>query len=280
MISAGPVAGKGQLDSLLERIQPYQSALQQHRLYGQLNTLAAIRCFMSSHVFAVWDNMLLLKTLQQRLTCVTTPWCPAGDAIAARLINEIILDEESEEIAPGQYMSHVEFYMAAMEEIGADTQAICSLMHRLQIGTPLETAIRDGAVLPGTSISPAVQAFLLHTWDICQGSTPAVIAAFLLAREAIVGPLFSQLLKQLPSIEMSASCRLLQAYCKRHLCVDEERHIPMGLALLGRICKDNAHAWEQAEIATISSLVARKQLWDKLSEQIITYPRHEQLPLA
>ncbi|MEM7062534.1 MAG: DUF3050 domain-containing protein [Cyanobacteria bacterium P01_B01_bin.77] len=268
MISAGQVAAETtRLDSLLERIKPYQSALQQHQLYGQLNTLAAIRGFMSSHVFAVWDNMLLLKTLQQRLTCVTTPWCPPEDAIAARLINEIILDEESEEIAPGQYMSHIQFYIAAMEEIGADTQAIRSLMSRLQDGAPLETAVCFSTTIPGSPVSAAVPDFVLHTWNICQGSTPAVVAAFLLARETIVGPLFTQILKQLQSVEMSApfSCCLLQAYCKRHLCVDEERHIPMGLALLDRICQDNVQAWKQAEMATISSLIVRKQLWDDLA---------------
>lgn len=268
MIGAGHIAEEVHLDSLLERVRPYQSALHQHQLYGQLNTLAAIRCFMSAHVFAVWDNMLLLKTQQQRLTCVTTPWCPPEDAIAARLINEIILDEESEEIAPGQYMSHVQFYMAAMEEIGADTQAICSLLDRLQNGEPLETALHFSTTIPGSSVSPAIREFVLHTWKICQGSTPAVVASFLLAREAIVAPLFTQILKQLQSVEISdpSSCRLLRAYCQRHLHVDEERHIPMGLALLSRICKDNAQAWEQAKMATISSLVARKQLWDDLSE--------------
>ncbi|MBE9067624.1 DUF3050 domain-containing protein [Leptolyngbya cf. ectocarpi LEGE 11479] len=273
MISAGHIAGKAQLDSLLERIKPHQVVLQEHRLYGQLSTLAAIRCFMSSHVFAVWDNMLLLKTLQQRLTCVTTPWCPSEDAIATRLINEIILDEESEEIAPGQYMSHVQFYIAAMEEIGADTRAICSLMNRLQNGEPLETALRLSLDIPGSPVSPTVREFVLHTWTICQGSTPAVAAAFLLAREAIVGPLFTQILKQLQSVEMSnpLSCQLLQAYCQRHLCVDEERHIPMGLELLSRICKDDTQAWEQAKVATISSLVVRKQLWDNLSEQMSAF---------
>lgn len=268
MVSAGQIPGKTtQLDSLLERVKPYQALLLQHPLYGQLDTISALRRFMSSHVFAVWDNMLLLKTLQQRLTCVTNPWCPPGDAIAARLINEIILDEESEEISPGQYMSHVQFYIAAMEEIGADTQAICVLMNRLRCGDALETAISLSTSIPGSPIDPAVQAFVLHTWDICQGSTPGVVASFLLAREAIVGPLFTQILKQLQSVETSAPCHCLRAYCKRHLCVDEERHIPMGLELLKRICNNNPQAWEQAEVATISSLVARKNLWDNLAER-------------
>lgn len=263
------------LPHLLERIEPYQAQVLQHPIYEQLDTVAGIRRFMESHVFAVWDNMLLLKTLQQRLTCVVSPWCPPEDAIAARLINEIILDEESEEVRPGQYMSHLEFYIAAMEEIGAETQAIRLLIRQLQKGDTLETAIALSSKCLGHSISPVVQSFVLQTWKCCQGETPGIIASFLLAREAIVSPLFSIMLHQIKCLEQvdAIPCVLLQGYCDRHLSVDEERHIPMGLELLDRVCGNDKQAWKQAEMSAISSLGARKQLWDALSDMLSTQRR-------
>ena len=42
----------------------------------------------------------------------------------ARLMNEIIFSEESDEISKGSYLSHFEMYRKAMEVIGVSTSKI------------------------------------------------------------------------------------------------------------------------------------------------------------
>src|SRR5437899_3201806 len=82
------------------------------------------RLVMRAHVFCVWDFQSLLKALQRALTCVEVPWLPTPDREARRLINVIVLDEESDEEPGGGHASHFEVYLEAMRDCGADAGPI------------------------------------------------------------------------------------------------------------------------------------------------------------
>src|SRR5258707_8661984 len=89
------------LQHIQESLTPLKSALLNHPIYQQIDRLVSLRLFMEHHAFAVWDFMSLLKALQRRLCCVEVPWLPVVDPLGCRLVNEIVLAEESDDDGRG-----------------------------------------------------------------------------------------------------------------------------------------------------------------------------------
>ena len=112
-----------------------------HPIYSLVDSPDRLKRFMESHVFAVWDFQSLLKAMQQRLTCTSVPWLPTPDPEARRLVNEIVLDEESDELPEGGAASHFELYLDGMRRTGADTGPIDRLLAQLADGTSLDRAL-------------------------------------------------------------------------------------------------------------------------------------------
>ena len=123
------------IDTLLNNISETRNELLNHSIYSKLKSEDAIAKFMETHVFAVWDFMSLVKALQIDLTSVELPWTPTKDNISRRLINEIVLGEESDIDQQENPTSHYELYLEAMETIGANTEKIKKSIHKFTLKT-------------------------------------------------------------------------------------------------------------------------------------------------
>ncbi len=246
---------------LLKQTNSWRTALLTHPVYQQVNNLESLRVFMESHVFAVWDFMTLLKTLQRRLTGIDLPWLPPQDIFSARLVNEIVLAEETDEVAPGHYLSHFHLYLKAMEEVGADTQLICYFIDALKKGILAREALR----LP--PLPESTKSFVLHTLTAAQGLTHEVAAVFLLGREDVIPKMFKKIIAELRDSQ-GLSCDTFLLYLERHAELDEEQHAPMGKKLLNNLCGNDSVKWHQAFLAAKKALQVRKSLWDGITQSI------------
>ncbi len=94
------------LDKIKANIEPLRQQIIHHKVYSAIRTIEDLNVFMEHHVFAVWDFMSLLKSLQNKLTCTSVPWFPRGDADSRFLINEIVVGEESDIDSHGIRKSH------------------------------------------------------------------------------------------------------------------------------------------------------------------------------
>src|ERR1700749_1498336 len=134
-----------------------RTQLLDHPVYAEVASVEDLRRFMEDHVFAVWDFMSLLKRLQQDLTCTKVPWFPANNARAARLINDIVIGEETDVDPDGSYVSHLDLYLRAMTDVGASTRQFETFRSLAPFGIPVEIAlVRIG-------VPAYVQAFVSHT---------------------------------------------------------------------------------------------------------------------
>ncbi|MDX5438369.1 MAG: DUF3050 domain-containing protein, partial [Pontibacter sp.] len=122
------------IEALQQALQEHRQQLLKHNVYQSLETLEDLRLFMEHHVFAVWDFMSLLKALQRDLTSVSLPWMPTGNPTTRRLINEIVLEEETDVDPQGNPVSHFELYLQAMAEAGADKNQIGQLLQSITEG--------------------------------------------------------------------------------------------------------------------------------------------------
>ncbi len=227
-----------------------------HPLYTSIHTLEHLQCFMQFHIYAVWDFMTLLKSLQQKLTGVTLPWLPTGDTLSRRLINEIVFIEESDLAENGHPMSHFELYMKAMESCGAKTDAIISLMEKVKCGHSFTQILStwDG--------NPSVYHFLKNTWDLVdKAPLHEVTAVFALAREGLIPDMFMSIIATL-KIQFPEILHDFYYYLERHIHVDNDQHAPMAFHMLAIQCGDDAQKWEDATQAVREALQARLTLWD------------------
>lgn len=236
-----------------------RAALRQHRLYAQLGTLPQLRAFMEVHVFAVWDFMSLLKALQMRLTCVQTPWLPVGDGAVRRLVNELVLGEESDTLPEGGAGSHFELYLRAMAEAGADTGSIGSFLARLRAGQGVSAALEQSGA-PGL-----VRDFVQHTFAVIDRGEPhELAAAFTYGREDLIPELFLELVQGLAR-QFPGRLQTLRYYLDRHIELDGDEHGAMGRRMVELLCAGDPGREAAAIEVARAALAARLRLWDGIA---------------
>jgi hypothetical protein len=234
-----------------------RSQLLDHPVYAEVASVEDLKRFMEDHVFAVWDFMSLLKRLQQDLTCTKVPWFPADNARAARLINDIVIGEETDVDPDGSYVSHLDLYLRAMADVGASTRQFEAFRSLAAV-----TSVEAGMVRTG--VPPHVRAFVARTMTLAQsGSTEEVVAAFFYGREDIIPEMFSRLQKTLPGTKHDKNrLRHFIYYIERHIELDGDSHGPMGRELLDNLVADSPQRNERALRAACNSIQARIELWN------------------
>jgi hypothetical protein len=245
----------------LGKIEALQTQLENHPLLNEniIKDITGIHIFMEHHVFAVWDFMSLIKSLQHYVCPSTTCWVPRQKirSGSARLINEIVLSEETDiDIDGVSSISHHDLYCQAMLEVGADADIIEKWVNAVS-ANGVNWAL-ENCEAPVASIE-----FMQETFDLIGTGEPHIIAAaFAFGRETIIPKMFTRLAEQLNLTVHD--CPKFHYYLQRHIQVDGEEHGPASLSLVEDLCDHDPVHIHEAEQAAIRALKARIKLWDKV----------------
>lgn len=249
---------ENQLLRLTSELEGERNKLLSHPIYAKINDLAGLQKFTQVHVFAVWDFMSLLKSLQIGLTSVQLPWIPVGSADTRYLINEIVLGEESDVDEQGNRISHFELYQKAMIQMGASTEAIDLLIKKVREGINIQDAIRE------IGLHPYIQSFLEYTFDIALHAPIHVKAGvFTFGREDLIPSMFHQLLERLYT-EVPEQVSTFRYYIERHIEVDGDHHSHLAKDMVNQLCGKDENKWEEVLQASKKALEMRYLLWDAL----------------
>ena len=251
-----------EINSVLDHIKNSQKSLVNHKIYENIKTIDDLKLFMENHVFAVWDFMSLLKGLQINLTSTSTPWVPVENTEAARFINEIVLEEETDEIKDHYVTSHFELYLESMKEIGANTSVIERFVSDIKNSSNYRQTIN------GYEIHENLKSFMNFTFDIIEsGEVHKIASAFTFGRENVIPDMFIEIVKGLNKENSSIADKFV-FYLERHIELDGDDHGPIALRMIENLCGDNQKKWDEVMDIAKKSIDIRIGMWSHINNLI------------
>ncbi|TPN86728.1 DUF3050 domain-containing protein [Aquimarina algicola] len=242
------------IKDIIKELEPLRLQLATHPLYTEIEEIEDVRVFMENHVFAVWDFMSLLKSLQLHLTTTDIPWIPSKNPKVRRFVNEIVLGEESDIDQSGKSVSHFEMYLDAMKEAGANTVQIDTLINHISNHGTIENGIAS------LSVIDEVKDFMKFTFQVIETRKPHIIAAvFTFGREDLIPDMFIELVKNIGNNSTSGLGQLVY-YLERHIELDGDEHGPLSLEMVTSLCEQKED-WDEALQYSKIALEKRIALW-------------------
>ena len=252
-----------------EQVSPQYTTLRHklltHDLYRSITSCENLRLFMEHHVYAVWDFMSLVKSLQNAIAPATSPWVPPKNPRLANFVNQLVLDEESDGAltldAGTTHASHFEGYLLAMTEAGADVQPV---------RTFVSVASSEGieAALDLQDIPAPARRFIQFTFDVIEcGEVHLLTAVLAYGREDLVPRLF-QSIQSCLDIGPESSPNL-HAYLERHTQLDADKHGPLAIQLLNELCEGSPQKRAAAVDLAEKALAARLEFWNGIQAALV-----------
>lgn len=233
-----------------------------HPIFSALTSREALTIFMRNHVYAVWDFMSLVKSVQSHVAPCSIPWIPHADSSVVQAINEIVLSEESDRDMHGKgSSSHFNLYLDSMRELNISVYDILIFIENVRNLGLYKT-------IQATCPSPALD-FVSQTFKIIDSNDPLTISCwFAYGREKIIPGMFTTVLS-----ELGVPCTQAPTfyyYLERHTELDGGAHSHFAQKLVDHFCDGDPIKISLAQQACKSAIKTRIHFWDQVLQLIDT----------
>lgn len=237
----------------------YFQMLESHKLYDRIFDDYSLRLFVEHHVVCVWSYNYLLRNIYQELVSMIQPLNSQAQKEALRIISEAILEEEVEEQTDGSLLSHLEIYLEAMQELGADVGPILSFFDMQESGASWQES------LAASHFPASVAQYARSMGELFERPLHERAAVLFYEGEPFIPDTF---LNRLGQLGARHDVNRLLDYFERHI---EGLKRP-GFSTSGRLveifCGDNPQLNDEAEKAAEQAMQIRIDLWNKLSDNL------------
>jgi hypothetical protein len=235
-----------------------------------------MQIFMERHVFAVWDFMTLLKSLQHNISCPSIVWTPPSNSHATNFIQSIVIGEECDKINDSLCLSHFELYIKAMKEIGANTKQIDKFItgaRRVSNSSTYDRKKQYSGIMESLDevmvplyLKKFVSQTLQRSLLVPKSDVHKIASYFYYGREDPIPVMFTNFLNGIKSDDVNYQC--LKMYLQRHIDVDGSDHGPNALKLLDYLTNESSKKKDEVLSEGIVAIRERHKLWNGIYKEI------------
>ena len=182
-------------------------------------------------------------------------WVPYKTPKLTRLINEIVLEEESDLIDDAP-TSHFMYYYHSIKSMGIKTDHIHKFI------TDLHNQLHYNELINQSYLPKAAKTFMDSTYEVLQQSVLEVAATFAFGRESLVPSLFIPIVEQLSQTNNDQLSPFI-TYLKRHIELDGEFHAQLAFNLVSELALTDQD-WKKVKTSAQQSLKSRLKFWDDI----------------
>lgn len=246
---------------LIADIKTINLQLDCHPIYNEITTINRIECFISYHIFGVWDFYKILKSLQNKLSVDLLNKSQQYPQALKQLLDKAVFALPSELYPYGQPNEDFNRYLRAVAEIDIDPD--CYLWYFLEAPTNLDL------------LKPGIKELVEFNSKIARSGTIAEqLAVWLFGREKLDSQVFTSIIKVIQQADRECPTLIDYRDRLRQNDRDRDRLRLTTFQLLDYCCQDRSEKVRALQ-AGLEALRLREQLGNyALAEITKIEPEH------